>query len=340
MRAMKMALVLAAAALAVACTNSDDKSKTGAAGAAGSGQAGSGAGSSGSTGTGAAGTTTAGTAGAGAAGASGGAGSGTAGSTAGPAGAGTDGGAGSSGGDRDASTEHGDGPLTTAGCANHNYQLCLDFENGIDTTVWTGGTPGAIVTDEVAHGTHSYHLYASGTGQNGTPKMTAGRLLSTKVGTIKNQVWVRFYVHFAPGAPGGHGNMIAAYDQNDAWYEMGWQFDGMMGVWHGGGGENPLRSMPLIRDQWYCVEAYFDGAAAAVARWWIDGSEAAYYMPGGGPKIQATTQFKRLEAGFTPYAGLELKMPDGKGDQTETRVLADTWIDDIAFDTQRIGCIE
>jgi hypothetical protein len=27
-------------------------------------------------------------------------------------------------------------------------------------------------------------------------------------------------------------------------------------------------------------------------------------------------------------------------DQTETRVLADTWIDDIAFDTQRIGCIE
>ena len=70
-------------------------------------------------------------------------------------------------GDRDGSTEHGDGPLTTAGCANHNYQLCLDFENGIDTATWTGGTPGAIVTDEVAHGTHAYHLYASGTGKGG-----------------------------------------------------------------------------------------------------------------------------------------------------------------------------
>ena len=58
------------------------------------------------------------------------------------------------------------------------------------------------------------------------------------------------------------------------------------------------------------------------------------------PSVRDHSQFKRLEAGFTPYASLDLKMPDGKGDQTETRVLADTWIDDIAFDTQRIGCIE
>ena len=63
-------------------------------------------------------------------------------------------------------------------------------------------------------------------------------------------------------------------------------------------------------------------------------------MPGGGPKVQPVTQFRRLEAGFTPYAKLDLRMPDGKGDQTETRVLTDLWIDDIAFDTQRIGCIQ
>jgi hypothetical protein len=291
--------------------------------------------------------TTVGSAGAsGAAGASAGSsgagasGSGTAGSTAGTAGMGADGGAGSGGGHRDGGPGPlGDGPVTTAGCSNHNYQLCIDFENGIDTAVWSGGTPNAIVTSDYAHGTHSYRLYTDCTG--GMCEAKGGRLLSKTVGTIKNQVWARFYIHFKPGAPGGHGNIIAAYDTSGAWYELGYQFDGMMGVWHGGGGENPLRSMPLIEDRWYCVEAYFDGTAVGMApRWWIDGTEAAYYMPGGGPKIAGATQFTRMEAGFTPYAGLGLKMPDGKGDQTDTRVLTDLWIDDVAFDTQRIGCIE
>ena len=50
--------------------------------------------------------------------------------------------------------------------------------------------------------------------------------------------------------------------------------------------------------------------------------------------------FKRVEVGFTPYAGLDLKMPDGRGDQTETRKLLEMWLDDVAFDTKRIGCIE
>jgi hypothetical protein len=345
MRSLKVSVVAASLAL-LACSANQNVPKTGTAGT-GAGTAGTGAAGAGTAGPGTAGSGS-GAAGSGAAGSgtagSGASGSGTAGSSAagatagttGTAGVGTDGGAGSSTtGNRDGSTEHGDGPLTTAGCANHSYQLCIDFENGIDTATWTGGTPSAIVTDNFAHGGHAYHLYSD---QAGVAK--GGRLLSTKVGTIKNQVWARFYIHFKPGAPGGHGNIVAAYDSSGSWYEMGYQFDGMMGVWHGGGGETPLRSMPLIVDQWYCVEAYFDGAAAAMPRWWIDGSEAAYYMPGGGPKVQASTQFTRLEAGFTPYAGLGLKMPDGKGDQTETRVLTDLWIDDIAFDTQRIGCIE
>jgi hypothetical protein len=334
--------LVAASLFLVACAASGrNPAKTGTAGtgtgAAGTGVAGMGAagtGTTGAAGTGAAGTT--GAAGASPAGAAGTAGSGAAGATTGAAGTGTDGGTDAPAHtDGPGATGEVAGPVTTAGCANHNYQLCIDFESGIDTATWTGGTAGAIVTTEFAHGTHSYRLYSD---QAGVAK--GGRLLSTKVGTIKNQVWARFYIHFKPGAPGGHGNIVAAYDQGGNWYEMGYQFDGMMGVWHGGGGELPLRSMPLIVDQWYCIETYFDGAAAVMPKWWIDGTEAAYYNPGGGPKVAATTQFMRLEAGFTPYAGLGLKMPDGKGDQTETRVLTDLWIDDIAFDTQRIGCIQ
>jgi hypothetical protein len=344
MRAMKMALVLAAASLTAACTTSDSKSKTGTAGTGGSGQAGAGTAGTAGMSVGAAGAGTAGsgpagsgTAGAGAAGTSGAAGSGAAGATTGTAGAGTDGGAGAHVDAAPSERNPDSGPVTTAGCANHNYQLCLDFENGIDTAVWSGGNAKAIVTDDIAHGTHAYHLYSS---TAGTP--TGGVLQTAKVGTLTNQIWGRFYIHFSPGAPGGHGNLIAAYDganKSGNWYEIGWQFDAIMGVWHGGGGENPLRSKPYIVDQWYCVELYFDGASSAVPRWWIDSEEAQYYMAGGGPKIAGIGPLKTLTVGWTPYAGLQLQLPDGMK-PIDNRVLADAWIDDVAFDTQRIGCIE
>jgi hypothetical protein len=340
---MTRARILGVVALSfslAACTSSGASKPTD--GTAGGGTAGAGTAGSSTAGTGMAGS---GTAGAGA-GASGAAGNGTAGATsgtAGSAGSAPDGGAGSSVKDAATDRDPDAGPLTTAGCANHNYQLCIDFEDGIDTTVWSGGTPNAIVTDQFAHGGHSYHLYSKA----GEP--AGGRLLSKTVGMIKNQVWARFYIHFSPGAPGGHGNIVAAYDKSGTWYEMGYQFDGMMGVWHGGGGEHPRRSLPYIVDQWYCVQAYFDGASAAMPRWWIDGTEAVYYEPvesGGGKVVEAgptptmSTQFIRMEAGFTPYADLTLKQPNNVGDQTDTRVLTDLWIDDIAFDTQPVGCIE
>ena len=217
-----------------------------------------------------------------------------------------------------------------AGCANPNYDLCIDFENGIDAAVWTGGTVGAIETTDFAHGTHAYRLYP----------MSGGKLVATKLGKITTQMWGRFYVHFKPGAPGGHGNIVAAFDQSNNWYEMGWQFDAMMGVWHASNnGERPLRSMPFIVDQWYCVETFFDGTKTEMPKWWIDGKEAEYYMSANEMLIpKVVTQFARVEVGFTPYAGLGLQMPDGKGPKDD-RVLTDMAIDDIAFSTQRIGCI-
>jgi hypothetical protein len=59
-----------------------------------------------------------------------------------------------------------------------------------------------------------------------------------------------------------------------------------------------------------------------------------------GPTPSVSKQFVRMEAGFTPYADLTLKQPNNVGDQSDARVLTDLWIDDVAFDTQRIGCIE
>lgn len=260
--------------------------------------------------------------------------------------AGAGGNAGSAGSANTAGQAGGGGGGAPAGCAADPHPLCIDFESGIDTTMWKGGTTNSIVTTDHAHGTHAYQLYSCADnpppvdGAKCNSAMSAGKLVSLSVGPIGNQIWGRFYVHFTPGAPGGHGNIVAAFDQpTQNWYEMGWQFDGMMGVWHGGGGETPLRSMPYIVDKWYCIETYFDGEAAAMPKWWIDGVEAAYYKPGGGPTVQKTTKFDRVEVGFTPYAGLGIRQPDGVGDQTEKRTLTGMWIDDVAFDTKRIGCI-
>jgi hypothetical protein len=258
-------------------------------------------------------------------------GSGTGGATPGggagasPGGGGSAGAAGSAAG---AAGQGGSGAL--AGCVNHDYELCLDFESGIDEAKWAGGTDSAIISSDFAHGGHAYRLYP----------MSGGLLKATSLGQITQQLWGRFYVHFDPGAPGGHGNIVAAFDQANNWYEMGWQFDAMMGVWHdASGAERPLRSKPFIVDQWYCVELFFDGTKTEMPKWWIDGKEAEYYMPaneGLTPKV--VTQFARIEVGFTPYAGLGLQMPDGKG-PPDDRVLTDMAIDDIAFDTERIGCI-
>jgi len=352
--------VLAASLMAVACSASGNKEGTGTAGKGGAGTTGSGAagttaGGAGSTGsggtsqtTGAAGSLTgvggttgqAGAAGGGAAGA----GTGVAGSTAGSTGSGA---AGSS--NNDGGTHVVDGaPVTTAGCANHNYPLCMDFESPVDTTIWTGGNAGGIETTEVAHGTHAYHLYSKA----GMPG--GGVFTTSKLGTLKDQIWGRFYIHFSPGAPGGHGNLIAASDGvwangNYNGYEIGWQFDGIMGVFHSTSGERPLRSMPYLVDQWYCVELFFDGTVKGDPKWWIDGAEAKYYTPQAGvccaasnpttPASVLIPQFKSITVGWTPYAGLGLMLPDQQK-IVDSRVLNDAWIDDVAFDTQRIGCIE
>jgi hypothetical protein len=359
MRVAQLSLSLLAASLTLAaCAGSGDKKPmtgtagagqgtagTGAgAGATGSGTAGSGAAGSGSgtAGAGTAGTTgTAGGAAGSTVGTAGSGGAGTAGATAGSAGASTDGGAGAS--NMDASTQIVDGaPVTTAGCSNHNYPLCIDFENGIDTTMWTGGNAAAIETTEVAHGTHAYHLYSD---QAAMPH--GGVLLATKLGTLKDQIWGRFYIHFRPGAPGGHGNLVAASDgiwangnYNGNWYEIGWQFDGILGVYHSkGGGEHPLRSKPYLVDRWYCVELFFDGTQTNMPQWWIDGAAAQYTVVPGMLAEVLIPQFKSITVGWTPYAGLGLQLPDGML-PIDPRLLNDAWLDDVAFDTQRIGCIQ
>jgi hypothetical protein len=267
------------------------------------------------------------------------AGSGSGGNATAGSGGASGGSAGTAGGAGGSTGGAGGSPGVPAGCAADPHPICLDFENGLDAN-WTGGNAANVVTTDKAHGTKSYKAYTYPGGSS---------LKTTKFGSITNVMWGRFYLRMTPGpkpvpadtpgAPGGgHANLIAAY-QGTNWWELGVQFNGLMGVWHEAGGENPLRSHPNIMDQWYCVEMLFDGSKTDFTKWYIDGKEVEYYMgePNNSHKPKTFTQYDTLTVGITPYSNLPISSEKYGADTTPR--LTDMWIDDIAFDTKRIGCI-
>ncbi|HET6283682.1 MAG TPA: hypothetical protein VFH73_22190, partial [Polyangia bacterium] len=149
-------------------------------------------------------------------------------------------------------------PPATAGCDQNNYPVCLDFEKGVDPK-WTGMTAGNMQMGKAAHGQSAFH---------GPP----GSMLSTtQLGTITNVVWGRLYLHMTPGGPVGHGELVGVYDQANNWYELGFEFNGLQGNWHGNGGEKYMRTKTKIPDKFVCVEFQFDGATPAAAKIWMDG---------------------------------------------------------------------
>jgi hypothetical protein len=177
--------------------------------------------------------------------------------------------------------------------------VCLDFETPLGTT-WTGAT-NAVQMGNAAHGTHAFHC------------KPGGLLHTTQLGAITDVMWGRIYLHMSPTAPGGHGELFGAYDQAGNWYELGWQFNGLLGNWHGDRGERPIRSHPVLPDRYVCVEFLFDGAAAAMPRMWMDGQEVQYYMLSSAKGPEVVKQFMRFEVGYNDCAGPSLNLDGGYG---------------------------
>ena len=225
-------------------------------------------------------------------------------------------------------------PIATAGCAQNQYPVCMDFETlpdakwtGIGANVQTGG-------GKAAHGNGTFH---------GPPSTV---ITTTDLGTITNVLWGRFYLHTTPKAPYGHGAIVQLYDgPNGNWYEVGFEYNGLQGNWHGPGGERYMRtSAPTanksglmgvsIPDQWVCVEFFADGANAAPVQIWMDGVLLPYVDSAKAPTVLKTNKFGTFKIGLTPYH--ELSMVGYGGN---VMPMTDMWIDDVALDTQRIGCI-
>lgn len=226
-----------------------------------------------------------------------------------------------------------DGGAVTASCAGTTHPLCIDFEDGKADPPWTlPANDVAIETGNAAHGRYALHL---------------SNLASHPITDV---LWGRFYLYMEPAAPLGHGDLVRANDVNTNWYEVGFAQPGTLtpsnpttgcylADWHTGVSGVPEKGQPsqfvIPAAKYACVEFYFDGATPAVAQVWSDGVEVQFATPPATPVVQKAVQFVSFGIGITLYHGDSLVSYEGDTPPD----LTDEWLDDIALDTTRIGCL-
>ena len=345
-------------ALSLLACSSSSKPATGAGGTGGgAGTSGTGGGSDGGASTSAAGTGGAaagvtGTAGVGVAGVGGGeSGSGAAGATGatGSAAGGTDGGAADvPAGARNLSTDR-TLFFGASRCAQANVQLCEDFESGtLDTATWTTLGAKPVIDDvQKARGGKALHLMIAGNGQTAIrEKKTFPEANDTYYG--------RVFVYFASlptpatGFDYAHWTMIAASGtQVTGEIRVSGQMSNGNSLW-GVGTDNRVdvngtgdwtnsdkdpngKPVAVPTGQWMCIEWMHKGDTNETRFWW-DGVEhpSLYTMPstphGGNPnEPYILPQFTSVWLGWQEY-------------QTTTEPF-ELWLDEIAIDKDRIGCV-
>jgi hypothetical protein len=232
----------------------------------------------------------------------------------------------------------------TASCAGTTHPLCIDFEDGKVDPPWTlSANDTAIEAGNAAHGRYALHL----SNLKSHPTLY---LQTDKMPGIKDVLWGRFYLYMEPAAPLGHGDIVRANDVNTNWYEVGFAQPGTLNPtnpttgcyltdWHTGVSGVPEKGQPsqfvIPAAKYACVEFYFDGATPAVGQVWSDGVEVQFATPPATPVVQKAVQFVSFAIGITLYHGDSLV---NYNDDTPPD-LTDEWLDDIAVDTTRIGCL-
>jgi hypothetical protein len=311
-------------------------------GAAGASAAGNG-GAAGEGGAAAGVTGSAGTGGGGASGAAGAAG------TAGKAGSGGGGvgGTTSGAGGRDLSTDRALF-LGASRCAQAKVQLCEDFESGtLDAATWTtrGGKP---VIDGLQHarGGKALHVTVVGAGLSGISEKKT-------FPAVDNTYYGRAFVYFKslPVINGtytySHWTMLAASGtQVSGEIRVGGQLQGAnhwgigtdnrtdvngTGDWTNSDRDPNGKPLAVPTDTWMCIEWMHKGSTNETGFWW-DGVEhpslhTVPTTPHGGNKTEPylLPQFTSVWLGWQEYQPT-----------TETFEL---WLDEIAIDKDRIGCV-
>ncbi len=201
--------------------------------------------------------------------------------------------------------------------------FCEDFETGMLASRWTTETDGGMVSvgaDPLAHGNYAVRFHLNANGRQAVITMDAPSALGRHA--FGRSV---FHVTSPTDKPASAAHTVyftAGDGLNEKHYELGgydtsWQTS----YWYPGG-ENIAAGGKVPVNTSVCLEWEFDDAPSGVVRVWIDGVQNDEFTDaGGGNKLTAFTKLSFGIKFFQP-------VPNA----------VDLTLDDIAFDTKRVGC--
>ncbi len=231
-------------------------------------------------------------------------------------------------------------------CAQADVQLCEDFESGVlDTTTWTvNGTAPVIDGIHAARGTKALHITKAGNGLS--------YIRETKTfPAVNNTYFGRIFAYFdqlptAPGMTYAHWTFVAASGTGvQGEIRLSGQLQNMLnhfgvgtdsGTSDGGTGDwtnsdNDPKGAPMAvpTGTWVCIEWMHKGDTNETRFWWNDTEHPSLYTSatqhGGNMNPYDLPQFTNVWMGWQEY-------------QASTEPF-EMWIDEIAIDKDRIGCV-
>ncbi len=232
-------------------------------------------------------------------------------------------------------------------CADAGVQLCEDFESGmIKPSIWTvNGTMPVVDTMQHARGTHALHITQNGNGLSYI-------IEKTTFPAVNNTYYGRVFVYFKSlpftttdgGMPYAHWTMVAGsgtgvtgevrlsgqlVNKRNTWgVGTDNQTASGTGDWTNGDDDPPGNPTAIPQNQWMCIEWMHKGDTSETQFWW-DGTlhpslSTTSSMHGGNNNPFLLPKFTQVWIGWQEYQ-----------DSTER---FEMWIDEIAIDSQRIGC--
>ncbi|HWB75929.1 MAG TPA: hypothetical protein VG755_13265 [Nannocystaceae bacterium] len=230
-------------------------------------------------------------------------------------------------------------------CDVPDLLLCDSFEDGaLDTDVWQPNGDVSIDSAKGARGSGSLHVHAE---QNGWSAVHETVTFPAPNNTYFGRMFV--WIDAVPIAPDwSHWTLVGAAGSGDSSeIRVGGQFNpfagmnlfgigtdgGPTGDWTNLDDDPPGAPMAVVVQDWVCIEWMHDGANDETRFWWdaVEHPSLATTPDvehGGIPDAQyVMPEFESVWVGWWLYQGGPT--PDHY----------DVWIDEVAIDAIRIGCI-
>jgi hypothetical protein len=230
-------------------------------------------------------------------------------------------------------------------CAQANVQLCEDFESDtLDQATWTVSGPAPVIDGvQAARGNKALHITVDG---NGGSNIAERKTFPEPNNTYFGRVFVWFDKLPGPPLTYAHWTFIAASGTDvsgeirvSGQFQNGKNLFGVgtdnsvdpqgTGDWTNSDNDPNGAPMAVPTKQWLCIEWLHKGDTNETRFWWDATEHPSLYtsmtVHGGNNNPYILPQFTRVWLGWAEYQG--------------TNEPFELWMDEIAIDKERIGCV-